>query len=287
MMALLDARYYLELIAATLAEFHLGICPSEILTTTVSNVFSRAAAAHHKKHATNVTEDQLRDAYNRLQEICHMGELVFQNMGCINTDILLLQEAKLSLHDTHNHTSIGVTTPLNSHPAYTIAVCSTTPLKHDAVRAAFASVFPQFTLHLVTPTLVKSGVSSQPYGNTEICHGMMNRLMRACAEFPHAHYVVSIESGLVCVNDRHYDVAGIAIYSSTTTIVKSTVSHGVEIPEDIINEWLPLRANGTTIGDVITKKWGGDPHDPHTTLTDGISRKTLLEDVIKFVLLQC
>jgi len=75
-----------------------------------------------------------------------------------------------------------------------VAVGSTNPVKLEAVKAGFQSVFPQETLSLVSVDAA-SGVSNQPMGDYETRKGAENRARAACRALPDADYWVGVEGG--------------------------------------------------------------------------------------------
>jgi inosine/xanthosine triphosphatase len=77
-----------------------------------------------------------------------------------------------------------------------VVVASQNPVKIEAVRKAFVSLFAdeQFEFMAVT---TPSGVSDQPMSNSETLHGAINRASSARAQFLHADYWVGIEGGVV------------------------------------------------------------------------------------------
>jgi len=79
--------------------------------------------------------------------------------------------------------------------AQTLVVASHNPVKVEATRRGFASMFPRraFDLHSVA---VPSGVRPQPLSDAETLQGALNRAQHAAQLVPQAHYWVGIEGGV-------------------------------------------------------------------------------------------
>jgi len=83
-----------------------------------------------------------------------------------------------------------------------IAVGSSSYVKVEAARLAFAAVFPSAAIE-ATGYSVPSSVPSQPMDDHTTMLGAANRAMRAAAQNPQANFSVGLEGGL-CVIDGHY-----------------------------------------------------------------------------------
>jgi len=75
-----------------------------------------------------------------------------------------------------------------------VAVGSTNPVKLEAVKAGFQSVFPESSLAFVSVD-ADSGVPSQPMGDAETRRGAENRAREARRLVPDADYWVGVEGG--------------------------------------------------------------------------------------------
>lgn len=76
-----------------------------------------------------------------------------------------------------------------------IVVASTNPVKQEAVRRAFARMFPQEAWEILG-VAVPSGVGDQPLSDAETLRGALNRARAARAAHPEAAYWVGIEGGV-------------------------------------------------------------------------------------------
>jgi inosine/xanthosine triphosphatase len=77
----------------------------------------------------------------------------------------------------------------------TLVVASQNPVKIEATRRGFASMFPGRALHL-HPVAVPSGVRPQPLSDVETLQGALNRVQHAACLVPQADYWVGIEGGV-------------------------------------------------------------------------------------------
>jgi len=75
-----------------------------------------------------------------------------------------------------------------------IAVGSTNPVKLEAVKAGFRSIFPGDALEFVSLEAA-SGVSAQPMGDAETRQGAQNRALAARNAQPDADFWVGVEGG--------------------------------------------------------------------------------------------
>lgn len=91
-----------------------------------------------------------------------------------------------------------------------IAVGTTNPVKIEAVRLAFASVWPNESLE-VAGTKVESGVSEQPMSYEETILGAQNRAARVLVAVPEADYGVGLEGGLHKIGDKYFIGGWVAV----------------------------------------------------------------------------
>jgi inosine/xanthosine triphosphatase len=77
----------------------------------------------------------------------------------------------------------------------TLVVASHNPVKIEATRRGFASMFPGRAFHL-HPVAVPSGVRAQSLSDAETLQGTLNRVEQAANLVPQANYWVGIEGGV-------------------------------------------------------------------------------------------
>ncbi len=76
-----------------------------------------------------------------------------------------------------------------------VLVASLNPVKIDACREAFNRFFPDEELS-VSGISIPSGVSEQPFSESETLSGAINRTELLKSRYPAAHFVVGIEGGV-------------------------------------------------------------------------------------------
>jgi len=91
-----------------------------------------------------------------------------------------------------------------------VIVASTNPVKQEAVRRAFARMFPQETWE-VAGIAVPSGVGEQPLSDAETLRGALNRARAAREARPQAAYWVGIEGGVQPDGDDLLSFAWVAV----------------------------------------------------------------------------
>ena len=79
--------------------------------------------------------------------------------------------------------------------AQTLVVASQNPVKIEATRRGFVSMFPRRAFHL-HPVAVPSGVRPQPLSDVETLQGALTRVQHAAHLVPQADYWVGIEGGV-------------------------------------------------------------------------------------------
>lgn len=77
----------------------------------------------------------------------------------------------------------------------TLVVASQNPVKVEAARRGFASMFPRHAFHLHA-VAVPSGVRPQPLSDAETLQGALTRVQHAAYLVPQADYWVGIEGGV-------------------------------------------------------------------------------------------
>jgi hypothetical protein len=84
---------------------------------------------------------------------------------------------------------------MHREQAQTLVVASQNPVKIEATRRGFASMFPGRAFHL-HPVEVPSGVRPQPLSDAETLQGALKRVQHAAHLVPQAAYWVGIEGGV-------------------------------------------------------------------------------------------
>jgi len=134
-----------------------------------------------------------------------------------------------------------------------------------------------------------SHVNEQPEGFAEIFSGAVTRARSARTQRP-GTIAIGIESGIICFNDIDFpitfDIAIVVVYALDGRRIVTT-SSAIPFPEDCVAAAKERGFATTTVGSVIAERFGGDPADPHLTLTGGkLSRKDTLTDALVAALKQ-
>lgn len=144
----------------------------------------------------------------------------------------------------------------------------------------------------------KTGVSEQPYGMEETMRGAINR---AEAVWLPGTIAIGIEGGLIDLPlipwwkkilskvpffgkkiPITYLCMAVVVMKDYRGKMYFATSAGMQFPSDEIAEAKKL---GVTVGDVLAKKYGGDPTDPRYTLSFGrVHRSDSIEEAIKLVI---
>lgn len=165
-----------------------------------------------------------------------------------------------------------------------VVVGSISPHKLDAVRKACERLGMNASVSGIKTPL---GQNAQPVGFDETFIGALDRIKPARAQNADA-IAVGIESGIFRYRERliSFDLAVIALLTLDNRLIVTT-SAGIAFPDDCINIAEKRGFASTTVGSVIAEKMGGDPADPHSTLTGGrVSRTMILTDAIVMALRQ-
>lgn len=151
-----------------------------------------------------------------------------------------------------------------------IVIASTNPVKIEAVRRGFSSMFPDqlFTTEWVS---TPSGVRDQPLSDQETLLGASNRAHTAAQMLPQADYWVGIEGGIEDWGEEMLAFAWVVVYTPQLTgkgrtggfflppAVAALIRQGVELGEadDIVfsknNSKQANGAIGILTGDVIDR----------------------------------
>lgn len=162
-----------------------------------------------------------------------------------------------------------------------ITVGSTNPHKLEAVQQACRRLNLYMTVCGVEAI---SGQNPQPFGLDETYWGARNRAIQALAHNP-KDIAIGIENGIFEIETEEdkiklYDKAFVVIITEKKDFIV-TQSDKIEVPEEFVKL---ARFEGfahRTVGSIVARMQGGDPNDPHSTLSKGtISRTTLLKDAV-------
>ena len=119
---------------------------------------------------------------------------------------------------------------MRSRHAQTLVVASQNPVKIEATRRGFASMFPSRVFHL-HPVAVPSGVRPQPLSDAETLQGALTRVQHAAHLVPQADYWVGIEGG---VEERQGGMEAFAwIVISTPHLLGKSRTGTFGVPEDV------------------------------------------------------
>lgn len=134
-----------------------------------------------------------------------------------------------------------------------------------------------------------SGQNEQPVGFDETFGGALQRATSAQIQKPNT-IAIGIESGIFrfkAVGTKvTLDIAVIVILTIEGRKIITT-SSGIQFPEEYVNIAEGLGFKTVTAGSVVSDKLGGDPTDPHSTLTEGcITRRDTLVDALAVALKQ-
>lgn len=113
-----------------------------------------------------------------------------------------------------------------------ITVGSENPAKIEAVKQAFALIFPNEERELCGVD-VAAGVSNQPMNDKESIKGARNRAVAALQSIPDADFAVGLEGGLESIAGHWFDCGWIVILSGTGEEgIGSTFR--IEVPEKLM-----------------------------------------------------
>ncbi len=164
-------------------------------------------------------------------------------------------------------------------------VGSTSPHKLEAVREACRILGLSAT---VDGAKTLSGQSEQPVGFDETFRGAINRATSIKIRFPRS-IAIGIESGIfrfLPEAPTTLDIAAIVLLTPDGREVLTT-SEGVQFPEHCVKVAEDCGFLSTTVGSIVAESIGGDPTDPHATLTNGrVTRAMTLVNALKTALLQ-
>jgi len=131
-----------------------------------------------------------------------------------------------------------------------IAISSKNPVKIEAVISAFEKVFVDKDFNFLSSN-IKSGVSDQPFGNSETIKGAMNRASKIAKLFPEADFCLGIEGGVSNKNNELTAFAWIVIKSNDKISKAKTSSF--ELPR-VVGELLKKGYELGEADDIVFKK---------------------------------
>lgn len=162
-----------------------------------------------------------------------------------------------------------------------VVLGSTNAYKLDAVRKACERLGMKAS---VSGVKTSSGQNAQPVGFEETFNGALTRARLAMRDVD--MIPIGIENGIFRFNGEipiSIDLAIIVLITSGMSDVRRivTTSAGIVFPEDCVEIAESRGFESTTVGSVIAEKFGGDPADPHSILTNGkVSRAMILTDAL-------
>jgi non-canonical (house-cleaning) NTP pyrophosphatase len=138
---------------------------------------------------------------------------------------------------------------------------------------------------------VSSGQNEQPVGYEETFKGALTRAYRTHKFDPGCDISIGIENGIFRFGSL--ETKSITLDMAIVVIIKRdgerivTNSVGIQFYEEYVRTAEERGFKTTTVGSVIAERLGGDPADPHSTLTDGkVTRKALLTEALVAALSQ-
>jgi len=149
-----------------------------------------------------------------------------------------------------------------------VVVASRNPVKIGATEQAFAKLFPDQTLDMVSAD-VASGVSDQPTSDEETRVGARNRAMAASDVMPEADYWVGLEGGVEVVDEQLMAFAWMAIKGSNGKIGEAR-SATLPLPpavKELVDSGMELGYANDKVFSTINSKQGGGAYG---LLTNGL-----------------
>lgn len=112
-----------------------------------------------------------------------------------------------------------------------VIIASKNPIKIEAVRVAFATVFPEIS-YTYEGVQIPSGVADQPLSSQETVTGAVNRASGAQEQYPDAVFWVGIEGGLELTEDGMESFAWVVVISQEN--IGKAKSATFYLPEKIV-----------------------------------------------------
>ena len=149
-----------------------------------------------------------------------------------------------------------------------IVVASRNPVKIGATEQAFATVFPNETLEMLSAD-VDSGVSDQPTSDEETRVGARNRAKAASRALSEADFWVGLEGGVEVIDEQLMAFAWMAIRGIDGRIGEAR-SATLPLPpavKDLVDSGMELGDANDKVFSTINSKQGGGAYG---LLTDGL-----------------
>ena len=149
-----------------------------------------------------------------------------------------------------------------------IVVASRNPVKIGATEQAFATLFPDAPLEMLSAD-VDSGVSDQPTSDEETRIGARNRAMAAGDALPEADYWVGLEGGVEVIDEQLMAFAWMAIRGRNDKIGEAR-SATLPLPpavKDLVDSGMELGNANDKVFSTINSKQGGGAYG---LLTNGL-----------------
>lgn len=132
----------------------------------------------------------------------------------------------------------------------------------------------------------ESGVPKQPYLDSVILRGAVQRAADVLRKRPDANYVVGIENGIAPDGRKtgYIDLAYVVVMDRAGRILRTEKSEEVPVPSELVER---SRKSGWTVtaGQLEAERSGCDPADPHRIWSDGTTdRFTTLTATVRLVL---
>lgn len=165
-----------------------------------------------------------------------------------------------------------------------VYISSESPVKHAAVKAAFARLDEASMETLAVP--MSSGVNEQPKSMDETYEGALNRheqLVKKLGKKPGC-YLVTIESGIFTPRTEHN------YFGTTVLVVEKNGERRVGIDVDLefprrFTDRVPSEFKD--LGELVKKEYGAAVSDPFPYFTNGkITRQSVIENALFNVLVQ-
>lgn len=152
-----------------------------------------------------------------------------------------------------------------------VVLGSTSAHKLSAVKQACQQVGLQAKVEGIKAA---SGQNEQPVGFQETFAGALTRALVAKSQYPQA-VAIGIESGIFHIprSAITLDLAVIVVLTLDGLQIITT-TQGVQFPKECVKLAKKRGFDKTTVGAIITEKFGGDPNDPHATITQGKITRT-------------
>lgn len=149
-----------------------------------------------------------------------------------------------------------------------VIVASRNPVKTSAVRHAFAALFPDSDLDLMSVD-VDSGVGDQPLSDAVTRAGARNRAQRASEAEPNADFWVGLEGGTEVIGEQLLAFAWMAVRGRDGRVgeARSTTLPLPPAVRELVDAGLELGAANDRVFATVNSKQGGGAFG---LLTDGL-----------------